>query len=85
MKAILKFDLSDPDDALAHLRCIKSLDMALVLWTIATNTKKNLMFDIVQKEEKNGKLEYYEIVDIIYQRIYEILNEYDIDVDKLIV
>ena len=31
MKAVLEFDLWDPDDKEAHLRCIKSLDMALAL------------------------------------------------------
>ena len=30
-KAILEFDLNDPDDQMAHLRAVKSLDMALVL------------------------------------------------------
>ena len=31
MKAILEFDLWDPDDKEAHLRCVKALDMALAL------------------------------------------------------
>jgi len=42
-KAILKYDLSDPEDALGHFRAIKSLDMALAIWDIVHNTKKNLM------------------------------------------
>jgi DNA-directed RNA polymerase subunit E'/Rpb7 len=41
-KATLKYDLSDPDDFIAHLRAIKSLDMALAIWNIVHNTKKNL-------------------------------------------
>lgn len=32
MKAILEFDLNEHEDSMAHLRCIKSLDMMLVLW-----------------------------------------------------
>jgi hypothetical protein len=31
MKAILKFDLNDPDDIVNHLRCIKSSDLAIAL------------------------------------------------------
>jgi len=34
MKAILRFNLDDFDDALSHNRCIQSLDMALALWKI---------------------------------------------------
>ena len=30
-EAILKYDLNDSDDAMAHMRAIKSLDMALAL------------------------------------------------------
>lgn len=32
MTAELKFNLDEPDDVQAHLRCIKALDMALCLW-----------------------------------------------------
>ena len=34
MKATLRFDLDDVDDRMAHLRCVKSLDMALLLWEV---------------------------------------------------
>ena len=39
-KATLEFDLNEPDDVLAHLRAVKSLDLALALWDIVHNTKK---------------------------------------------
>ncbi len=38
MKARLTFDLSDPDDARAHRRCIHSEGMALVLWELIHNS-----------------------------------------------
>ena len=34
-KAILEFDLNDSDDVMAHMRAVKSLDMASVLWEMA--------------------------------------------------
>ncbi len=34
MKAKLEFDLEELDDVMAHLRCVKSLDMALALFNI---------------------------------------------------
>ena len=40
MKARLTFDLSDPDDARAHRRCIHSEGMALVLWELVYNSHK---------------------------------------------
>jgi hypothetical protein len=39
-KGILEFDLNDPDDAMAHLRCVKSTDMALSLWDIIYEVRK---------------------------------------------
>lgn len=34
MKAKLEFDLDDQDDRMAHLRCVKALDMSLALFKI---------------------------------------------------
>lgn len=34
MKAILEFNLDEPFDKEAHLRCIKSTDLALVIWDL---------------------------------------------------
>ena len=32
MKAQLTFDISDPDDARAHIEAVKARDMSLMLW-----------------------------------------------------
>ena len=37
MRAIFEFDLEDPDDRQAHLRCTKSLNMACALFELAYN------------------------------------------------
>jgi len=42
MKATLEFDLNDADDKMAHIRCVKATDMALVLWEIQMNLNKNM-------------------------------------------
>jgi len=36
MKAILEFNLNEPEDVMAHKRCVKSVDMALALHEIST-------------------------------------------------
>ena len=69
-EAILKYDLNDTDDAMAHMRAVKSLDMALALWDITHNTKKGLEWSMEGKE-----LDKYEVLDIVYEKIYEILEE----------
>mgnify|MGYP000427177733 FL=1 len=39
-EGILKYDLNVFDDRIAHLRAVKSSDMAMALWEIIHNTKK---------------------------------------------
>ena len=79
-EAILKYDLNDSDDAMAHMRAIKSLDMALALWDITHNTKKRIEWSLESKE-----LNKYEVLDLVYERIYEILDEHNIKLDDLII
>jgi hypothetical protein len=79
-EAILKYDLNDTDDAMAHMRAVKSLDMALALWDITHNTKKGLEWSMEGKE-----LDKYEVLDIVYEKIYEILEEHNIKMDDLII
>ena len=79
-KAILKYDLNDTDDAMAHMRAVKSLDMALALWDITHNTKKSIEWSLEGKE-----IDKYEVLDIVYEKIYEILEEHNIKMNDLII
>ena len=79
-EAILKYDLNDSDDTMAHMRAVKSLDMALALWDITHNTKKSIEWSLESKE-----LNKYEVLDLVYERIYEILDEHNIKMDDLII
>ena len=78
-EAILKYDLNDTDDAMAHMRAAKSLDLALALWDIVHNTKKSIEWSLESKE-----LDKYEVLDLVYERIYSILDEHNIKLDDLI-
>jgi dTDP-4-dehydrorhamnose reductase len=80
-QATLTFDLTDSDDAMAHLRAVKSLDLALAIWDIVHNTKKSLEWSLESKEE----ISRYDVVDLVYDKIYAILEEHDVVIDKLIV
>ena len=77
-KATIEFDLNDHDDKMAHLRAVKSLDMAIALWEITHNTKKGLEWSMEGKE-----LDKYDALELVFDKIYEILKEHNISVDEL--
>ena len=79
-KAILKFDLNDSDDSRAHMRAVKSLDMALVLWEMANNTKKS-----IHNQIEFDKLDAYDAVDKVFEKLFEEMNDHGINLDDLIV
>lgn len=77
MEAILKFNLEDVDDKMSHLRCIKSSDMALVLWEFVRNSRKSL-----ENNYKEGQ-DFYDGIDETYKRLFELFEDYHIDIDEL--
>lgn len=79
-KAILEYNLDDADDTMAHLRAVKSLDMALVLWEMAYNVKKR-----VHNQIEFEKLDAYDAVDKVFEALWENLNERGINLDDLVV
>jgi hypothetical protein len=74
MEAIIKFDLTNPDEAKAHLRCIKSLDMACVLWELR-NIRKELEW-----MEEQGELSAESMMD----KILEHFDNHNINADELV-
>jgi len=78
-KAKIEFDLNDVDDRMAHLRAVKSLDMAMALWELTHNTKKGLEWSMEGKE-----MDKYDALEMIFEKIYEILDEHNIRTDELI-
>lgn len=68
MKATVEFDLEDLDDVMAHLRCVKSMDMALALFKIQGIIRDKWEFNAVE----------------IQHKINETFEEYDINLEDLI-
>jgi hypothetical protein len=79
-KAKIEYDLNDVDDRYAHLRAVKSLDLALAIWDITHNTKKSLEWSMEGKE-----MDKYDALEMVYDKIHEILDEHNINIDELIV
>lgn len=79
-KAILKYDLTDPDDRIEHLRALKSTDMALVIWDFVYNSRKGMEYQI-------DKYHYdaYTVLDKMLEIFSERLDEHGIVIDDLVV
>ena len=78
MKAKLEFDLDDMDDKMAHDRCIKATDMALVLWELTTNSYRGLTNGYDEDDA------YHKGVDAVYEKLRELLEEHNINPHNLI-
>ena len=76
MKAILEFDLNEPDDREAHLRAILSLDMAIAIWDMQQEFRSRLKHGQLSEEE-------YKVTEDLRDRFYQILNEKGVDLEKL--
>jgi hypothetical protein len=75
MKALLEFDLDDVDDRLSHHRCVKSLDMALAIWDIQMNFRKQCQHELGESNT----------LDSIFEKLDDIFKKYNINCDELIV
>jgi hypothetical protein len=81
MKATLTFDLNDSDDTIAHLRCVKSLDMALTLWHLHYDLRKQ----IERKIDQDSTIHLYDLGEYFLELVHDKFNEHGINVDELIV
>ena len=84
MKAIIEFNLDDSDDSHSYYQMNKASDMASALWEMMYNTKKSLEYEIEDFDDKDKKeMNAYDMLDKVYERFWEILQEHDISVDKI--
>ena len=79
MKATIEYNLDDADDKHEYYLHNKADDMAMFIWELASNTKKGLEYDI----EAKGKMSNYDTLDMVFEKIGEMLSEYDINIDRL--
>lgn len=71
-KAILEFDLNDPDDVEFHKKVISVKQAYSVLWEYDQWLRK-----IIKYEER----EKWASIDEAREKLYELLNEHGIDFD----
>ena len=79
MKALLKFDLTDPDDRMSHKQCVNANSMAIILWDLVYNSRKT----IERKLENFPEIDIYSSLDMWHDRLTELLEEHSINIDDL--
>jgi len=79
MKATLTFNLDDAEDSMTYMRTVHATDMALVLWELVHNTKRN-----IEREIEVSNLDGYAVLDLIFEKLHEELDTHGIIIDKLI-
>lgn len=77
-KAILEFDLNEPEDRNEHERMMKSLDLCLALWDIDQYLRSQTKYN------DNLTQEQYDVLDLARTKFYEIMNERSISLDDLL-
>jgi len=80
MKAILEFDLNDQDERMAHMAAVKASDMAMFLWHLRFNLRKNVYqeADLTGNEDKlSPGIEHTLAI------VYEMFDAYNINVEEL--
>jgi len=78
MKVILEFDFNNKrhDDKLEHERMLKATDLCACLWDFNQHLRNRIKYD------GNLKTGYEELEDA-RTKLYELMNEHGIDLDKL--
>jgi hypothetical protein len=82
MKATLSYNLNDPDDRMAHMRAVKSLDMASALFDITRNLKKKIEHRYEDIDNINNDV--FDGIDAVFDEICNILESHNINIDELI-
>lgn len=78
-KVKIVFDLNEPDDVLSHKRFIQSNDMALAMWEF-----KNRLWRKLKHAPDTMPDDEYKAIQNIQKEFFEVLEEYDLNIDNLV-
>ena len=79
MKAKLEFDLNDSEDRMSHMRCVKSTDMAIVLFDLLCNARKTIAHN-----HQDASEDFIEGVEVVMDHIRKVCEDNNINIDELI-
>jgi hypothetical protein len=81
MEGILKFNLDDGEDQSAHLRCVKSLGMALALWDMDQYLRNKMKYGNNGAELSD---DVYKALEDAREELREFMSSRGIDLDELL-
>jgi len=84
MEAILKFNLDEFDDRMSHLRCVKSLDMCLVLLELRNSFSEMENKIDVMELQGDDAMTPHELLEEFRINFFESLLSHNVDLDELI-
>lgn len=79
MKAELHFNLDDYDDKIEHLKCVQASDLCSAVWEFLNNTRETLTENAVKQN-----IDVDDAIVLVYRTFWEILEERNINIDKLV-
>ena len=78
-RAILKYDLTDVDDRMSHMRAVKSLDMMMVLWDLDQELRA-----LTKYAPDDMPTEEYEAYSKVREMLHQKMTEHNLDFDNLL-
>ena len=81
MKATIEFDLNG--DQYEYSMFNKSIDLANILWELTHNTRKKCERELADMWEEGLEKDAYVGMDLVFDKINELLTEYNIDPETL--
>lgn len=80
MKAMIEFDLNEPEDRMAHLRSVKATALALVIWEFSYNSRKIL--ERVMTHQRINDPD--EVLDLVFDEFNRLIQKENIQIEELI-
>ena len=83
MKAKLEFDLDNPDDKMAHMRCVKATDMASVLFEITHNLHKQIKWYFGTPISSGNDATAVDGIERVFEEIHRLMEDHGITDDMI--
>lgn len=84
MIAVLRFDLNEFDDKMAHERCVKATDMACVIFEMSLNARKRAEAVIENRMERGQEVSQHDAIKVCFDIFRELMEKHGVDIERLI-
>lgn len=81
MKATLEFNMLEQDDSMDLARCLKSSEMANVIFEITYNLRKKCEWELDALEADSDK---YDGLEVVMRNLLQLIEDNGIHIDELV-